>query len=861
MRDEQTAKGLFPGDRMMNRQNTNSSSAEAIKGTILIVDDAPYNLYLLSAILKKYGYKVHSAASGSLAFAAIETAPPDIILLDITMPDMDGYEVCKQLKHNEQTRDIPVLFISGREEVDDKVRAFAVGGVDYITKPFQAEEVLARVTTHLTVRSMQKQLQEQNTRLHQEIHERHRAEEELRQIHADLEARVQERTAELVEANRSLLKEIEERNQVEQQLQGNLSFVETLLTTIPTPVFYTDTRGCYGGCNPHFAEQLLGLPRDQIAGRSFAELASAIPTDLVPSYHTNDEALLREPGVCSYEAPVLCANGTQCKFLFHKATFLDSAGSVAGVVGIMWDVTERVRHEREREAVITVASALRTVSSRNELIATLLEQVGQWLGAEGALLLSHDTLQNVALVEQGYGSWQHSYTQRFALSEQRSLIANIETWLADSTSLEHTSSPCLAYTPLIAEDQTIGTLVVGCQHTITSEDMRILNAIGDMAANALHRISLHEQTKRRLEHIQALHSIDQTITTSLNLRVTLNVLIFQVTTQLHIDAAAVLLFDHDTQRLDFAAGRGFRTSAIQKSSLYLGQGLAGRVATGHGFVHVPDLRQPDNAIVRRELMQQEEFVTYYGMPLIAKGRIKGVIELYHRSFLTPDQEWLDFLGTLAGQASIAIDNADMFTQLQKSNKELTIAYDATIEGWARALELRDAETEGHCRRVTDMTVRLAQRMSFREDEIVHIRRGAILHDIGKVAIPDSILLKQGPLTDAEYAIMQQHTTYAYSLLSPIPFLCQALDIPYCHHEKWDGSGYPRGLKTTDIPLSARIFAVVDVWDALRSDRPYRKGWSRARVREHIAAGSGSHFDPQVVEVFLAMVDEESSQQG
>jgi putative nucleotidyltransferase with HDIG domain len=248
----------------------------------------------------------------------------------------------------------------------------------------------------------------------------------------------------------------------------------------------------------------------------------------------------------------------------------------------------------------------------------------------------------------------------------------------------------------------------------------------------------------------------------------------------------------------------------------------------------------------------EGFVTYIGVPLLAKGRVQGLLEIFHRSLLQPDGDWLDFMETLASQAAIALDNATLFEELQKSNADLSRAYDTTLDGWSRALDLRDKETEGHSARVTDMTLSLARLMGFKQEQLTHIRRGALLHDIGKMGVPDSILLKPGPLDDAEWAIMKMHPVYAVELLSPIEHLRPALDIPYSHHEKWDGSGYPRGLKGEQIPLEARIFAVVDVWDALRSNRPYRAGWPVERVVEHIRAGSGSHFDPRVVEAFATM---------
>ena len=184
--------------------------------------------------------------------------------------------------------------------------------------------------------------------------------------------------------------------------------------------------------------------------------------------------------------------------------------------------------------------------------------------------------------------------------------------------------------------------------------------------------------------------------------------------------------------------------------------------------------------------------------------------------------------------------------------ELAIAYDATIEGWSRAMDLRDKETEGHTKRVVDMTMRLSSYFGFAGEALMQIRRGALLHDIGKLGVPDNILLKPGTLTDEEWVIMQKHPTFAFEMLSPIHYLNQAINIPYCHHEKWDGTGYPRGLSGERIPLEARIFAVVDVWDALTSDRPYRKAWSREKTIEYIRSLSGTHFDPEVVKRFMEL---------
>jgi len=208
------------------------------------------------------------------------------------------------------------------------------------------------------------------------------------------------------------------------------------------------------------------------------------------------------------------------------------------------------------------------------------------------------------------------------------------------------------------------------------------------------------------------------------------------------------------------------------------------------------------------------------------------------------------------QAEFALRRShdELELRVEDRTSELRVAYDATIEGWSRALDLRDKETEGHSRRVTAMSLRLAEDMGISGADLLHVRRGALLHDIGKMGIPDSILLKPGPLTEEETTVMRRHPSYASEWLAPIDFLRSALEIPYCHHEKWDGTGYPRGLKGEEIPLAARVFAAVDIWDALRSDRPYRAGWPDERVIGHIRSLAGTHLDPAVVKAFLGILD-------
>jgi len=258
----------------------------------------------------------------------------------------------------------------------------------------------------------------------------------------------------------------------------------------------------------------------------------------------------------------------------------------------------------------------------------------------------------------------------------------------------------------------------------------------------------------------------------------------------------------------------------------------------------------------RVIVDSRGLVSILYFPLLLKDAAIGVFIVgttdQPRHFTGSE---IDLCYVLSFEVSLAIANANLYEQAQRAILNISRAYDATLEGWSRMLNMRDHITEKHTYRVIDLTVKLAEDMGISAPEIGHIRRGVLLHDIGKMGIPDSILQKPGPLTEAEWAIMRTHPEKAYQVLSQIEYLAPALDIPYCHHEKWDGTGYPRGLKGEEIPLSARIFAVADVFDALTSDRPYRKAWKKEKALAHIREQSGIYFYPEAVRSFCEMIGE------
>ena len=407
-------------------------------------------------------------------------------------------------------------------------------------------------------------------------------------------------------------------------------------------------------------------------------------------------------------------------------------------------------------------------------------------------------------------------------------------------------------TPIKEEDKVIGfvTLNSSIAGFYTNEHAQQLMTFTDQVSNALKNARLFENTQRRMRRMNSLTLIGQAINSSLDINVSLEVVLMQTLEQLGADAADILLANYVSNSLAFAKAKGFRSNEISKSNLSLGTGFSGQAVLERKIISIPDLRSAPESYFRNSLIDNEGFISYYCVPLITKGLLKGVMEIYFRKVHQADQEWLEFLEMLGQQTAIAINNAELLNSLQASNNDLRNVYDATLMSWVEALDMRDKVTEGHSLWVTKKTLLLAKIMGIEDKHMINVKRGALLHDIGKISISDSILNKTGPLSEEEWNSMRKHPQYAYQLLSKIKYLKDALDIPYCHHEKWDGSGYPRGLKGEAIPKVARIFAVINVWNALISDRPYRPAWSQEKALKYIQDQSGIHFDPQVVKVFI-----------
>jgi PAS domain S-box-containing protein len=767
---------------------------------LLMVEDSPDDAELLLRELRRTGYEVEATrVDDEEHFVAALDAQPQIILMDYRLPEFNALRGLAVLR--DRSLDIPCIVISGILSDETAVECIRQGAADYLLK-----DRLARLGT-----AVARAIQEKEDKA-----DKRRTEMALHESEAQF-LRLAENAADVIFRYRT--------GKDSRFLYINPSV--QAVTGFSPEELYADPQLWADRVTVDGQEPLLAAGGDR-TGVALMQLGPKV-------------RFLRKDG--------------RTAWLEQRVVPVRNGSEDAGIVeGIIRDITASEQREREMQAIVSVASAMRSAPTRNDIYPVLLEQLKDLLKADGVALAMKDSANDEMVIELAIGVWADRTGKRIghaaaAGGAPQSVwdVRGLLNGLAD-----------VVCVPMISQGQTIGVLWAGCNEDISDEELRILSAAADIAANALRRAALHEQTQRRLQHITALRAIDMAITSSLDLRVTLNFFLDQVTIRLGIHAASVLLLDPRTQILQFTAGRGFHSQALHHTKLRLGEGVAGRAALERRMINIPDLSKSSEGFRRAPLLTDEGFVSYFAAPLMAKGQVKGVLEIFHRAPLEPDNEWLEFLDTLAVQAAIAIDNAALFEGLQRSNLELAMAYDATIEGWSRALDMRDRETEGHTIRVTDMTLRLARMMGVSEEELVHMRRGALLHDIGKMGIPDNILLKPGPLTDEEWVIMRRHPEYAYDLLSMVNYLRPALPIPYCHHEKWNGTGYPRKLQEEAIPLAARLFAVVDVWDALRSERPYRKAWPEDKVRVYLMEQAGKHFDPQVLSLFMKMLDQDET---
>jgi PAS domain S-box-containing protein len=793
--------------------NNNSSGTPL---NVLIVEDSPDDADLMVLYLRKEGFKVDwTRVENERAYLSALDSPHDLILSDWSLPQFSGLLALKHIR--ERRLEMPFIIVSGGLGEEAAVAAMHLGATDYLLKD-RMERLGQAVRNALE----QKQVREQYRK----------SQEALAASEAELRA---------------------------------------LFAALHDVVLVFDRDGVYQKIAPT-NPGLLAKPAVELLGKKLEDVFSQ--TQAAEFLKTIQKVLeTQQIEYIEYEIS-----------LGNRQTWFETSISPMTADSVIWvarDITERKQNEatllKHLHRQAQVAALGRELANMRELTTicrasyhTLRQMIGCVYFAVALMDAESHTLQTVyaALEDAEFdtqlypflelGSNHSASISSQAIQTRTPIIISDPSQLRGGpigiqtcTGHDMHSACCL---PMLAEGQVIGLIELqnSKEHEYLPEDFEWLNVVANQVGLSIQNARLFSKVEQRVNELMALHTIDSAVAAHLSPRETLEIAIEQLMICLGVDAAAILRFNSQHQSLEYALGRGFNTSAVEKTHLLLGDTLMGEIAPQNRLIKRDELRGGLSFLKQKDWIP-EGFISYIGTPLIVNSRLIGVCEIYHRSTLRLDADWLRTLETLAGQAALVIDHLQIFEDLQQANAELLEAYDATITGWSLAMDLRDKDTENHTRRVTELTVHLAKRLGMEEDQIIHLRRGALLHDIGKLGVPDKILSKPDHLTEEEWVVMQRHPQLAYEMLLPIEYLYPALEIPYCHHEKWDGSGYPRGLKGEQIPFAARLFALADVYDALTSDRPYRKAWRHERVLEYLRDQSGKHFDPRVVDVFLSAI--------
>lgn len=416
-----------------------------------------------------------------------------------------------------------------------------------------------------------------------------------------------------------------------------------------------------------------------------------------------------------------------------------------------------------------------------------------------------------------------------------------------------TGSVEIFQTTMMMGEEQLGEIQIGSSDFISQDELRLFGSLADRMETTLQRMVSQQKISAQIRNISFLKLISRTINPTMDFRAVMTPLLAQIRTLLNGDAIRLYMKEKETDDFVCRVQDGFKTPFLENIVVPLGQANVGLAALEQRTISVPVLDATDYGEGFAALIATEKFMAQYCAPIIIAGKTQGVLEVFRRKSFTPNPVWLILFDAFATQTGLALDYNSIHFDLQKAYLDLELSYEATIEGWSAAMDFRDEETEGHSKRVSAMTAALAARMGVSADDITFIHRGALLHDVGKIGIPDNILKKAGPLDDEEWEIMRRHPLIAKKMLSGIPYLDPSMDIPLYHHERWDGSGYPEGLKGEKIPFAARLFAIVDVFDALTSDRPYRKAWTKAAALQYIHDQAGRLFDPQLAAAFLDMV--------
>lgn len=762
--------------------------------------------------------------------------------------------------HLDHYNDYPWVVLTAHGSENIAAQSLKSGAVDYIVKDSEGSYL------PLLVGALKSAVL---------VWEEKKREEEYRQ---ELEEIVSQKTDTLEESKQKLAQETLQRARAVERLKESREIYRRIFQTSRDAVFIASSEGPwidmnqsalemfgYQGREEIWQDSMLGLffdPEDALAYRKIVEEKDTIK-DRPVSFKKKD--------------------GSRIETLV-SATPYEIGGQIIGYQGFIRDITGELEARQQQEKTLQQQNALDELSraltsclTPEDIYRNILVQIRKLFQLSELHIYKLPSLAEGLQIEYswrkegrkqvaGFGvvelsNPECSFLDEFLASDQGLSLPDLSALKAQeaagSGSEQTILSGSMLLTPVVVEDKIIAALqLLHPERSVYNNgDLLLLSRIANLVGVGLQKAYLYQETQAQVDKLTSLQRIEQTVLENLSLPTTLDMLIDQTVKELSVDAAAILYFHPQLKTLKFITQTGFRQNILQHTDLEIGEGLAGKAAESRSMVRVPDLKHTSQAISRDLEFSTEKFVSYFGVPLTSKGRLVGVMELYHRKKLDPDQSWIDLLEMIAGLAAIAIDYQNVHKNLERSRNELDKSLDAIIEGWAQALELRGIESPGHWRRIEELSLALGQKLGVKSKLLNDLRRGVLLHDIGKMAIPDEVLHKRTALSVEERKLIGKHPIAAHDLLKDVEGLKSALDVPLYHHERWDGTGYPYQLEGENIPYLARIYAVVDVWDAMRSDRPYRKAFSKEKALQILNEEAGKQFDPEIVQAFLLLVEE------
>ena len=763
---------------------------------VLFLEDSPFDLELEFAKLNSYGFDVkYTAVETKKDFlAALKNKDIDVILADNDLPTFDGRTALRLFV--KQGLDIPFIFVSGTMGEERAIECLKAGATDYVLK------------TNLS------------------------------------------RLGPVVERALKEAKETRQRKQAEASLRANQHQMELLINNTIDVIWQMDPKLNFTYVSPSIYS-LTGFTVEEWIGTNLSKHAtpkeflkmSREALGAIKNYRTFQQV--------TFEGVMLRKDGSSVPVEINGRLLLNEKGFPYGLQGSTRDISQRIKNQQQLKESEERFRVLYNESP--DLYVTVDAKTGNILMCNETILKETGFQKDQIVGQKIESLYDEDYReiaiQGFKNFRQTGQIRDEECFLrcADGSRIP---------TSLNADG-------------VYDEDHKLLYGVYAWR-DISERQALQKKADRYLKQQVAANQLALSLGETNDLDKIYEIIFSHIKTLMDVDNFGVSFFDEEKKQIRagyiIADGTVVDVDALPVHSLKPeGKGIQSKVIHTGEYLYIDDYQEALRKADIEYILEKDGNVKLsknYGEPVVQscllapmkrRGKPVGIMQAQSYQLDAYSQDDINLFCSLANVASISIQNAELLDTLETAHAEVAAAYDSTLEGWAQALELRDMETEGHSRRVVDLTVQLATHMGIAGEALVNIQRGALLHDIGKMSVPDIILQKPGKLTEEEWAVMRLHPVYAYQWLSPIEYLRPSLDIPHYHHEKWDGTGYPAGLKGEEIPLSARIFAIIDVWDALLSDRPYRNAWSRDRALEYIKFHAGDHFDPAVAKAFIEMI--------